>query len=61
MLQLTRKADCGLCLVLELAPRLAQPTADCPLVTVVGGQLIAQRQIDPALSERDEEFRRPAP
>ena len=40
-----------------LAERLAAATRDCPLVTVVGGQLLAQKAIAPELLERDEEFR----
>jgi len=40
-----------------LAEKLAAATWDCPLVTVVGGQLIAEKAIDPELLERDEEFR----
>ena len=40
-----------------LAEQLAAATWDCPLVTVVGGQLLAKRAIDPELLERDEEFR----
>jgi hypothetical protein len=39
------------------ADRLAAITKDCPLVTVVGGQLLAQNQVDPQLLERDEDFR----
>ena len=39
-----------------LAEQLAAATWDCPLVTVVGGQLLAKRAIDPELLERDEEF-----
>lgn len=39
------------------AERLAAATWDCPLVTVVGGQLLAQRAIAPELLERDEDFR----
>ena len=39
-----------------LAERLAAATWDCPLVTVVGGQLLARRAIAPELLERDEEF-----
>ena len=39
-----------------LAERLAQATWDCPLVTVVGGQLLAKKAIAPDLLERDEEF-----
>ena len=40
-----------------LAERLAAVTRDCPLVTVVGGQLLARKAIAPELLERDEEFR----
>ena len=40
-----------------LAEQLAAATWDCPLVTVVGGQLLAKRDIAPELLERDEEFR----
>ena len=40
-----------------LAEQLAAATWDCPLVTVVGGQLLAKRAIAPELLERDEEFR----
>ena len=40
-----------------LAERLAAATWDCPLVTVIGGQLLARRAIAPGLLERDEEFR----
>ena len=40
-----------------LAQRLAEATWDCPLVTVVGGQLLAKKAIPPDLLERDEEFR----
>ena len=40
-----------------LAEQLAAATWDCPLVTVVGGQLLAKRAIAPALLERDEDFR----
>ncbi len=40
-----------------LAERLAAATWDCPLVTVVGGQLLARKAIAPELLERDEEFR----
>ncbi len=39
------------------AERLAAATWDCPLVTVVGGQLLAKKAIDPELLERDEDFR----
>ena len=41
----------------SLTERLAAATRDCPLVTVVGGQLLAQKAIAPELLERDEEFR----
>lgn len=40
-----------------LAELLAAATWDCPLVTVVGGQLLAKKAIAPELLERDEEFR----
>ena len=40
-----------------LAPKLAASTADCPLVTVIGGQLLSAEAIDPALLERNQEFR----
>ncbi len=39
------------------AEQLAAATWDCPLVTVVGGQLLARKAIAPELLERDEEFR----
>ncbi len=39
-----------------LAEQLASATRDCPLVTVVGGQLLAQKSISPSLLERDIEF-----
>ena len=41
----------------HLAQQLAAATRDCPLVTVVGGKLLAQKALSPALLERDEEFR----
>ena len=41
----------------NLAEQLAEATWDCPLVTVVGGQLLAKKAITPDLLERDEEFR----
>ena len=41
----------------SLAEQLAAATWDCPLVTVVGGQLLAKKAIAPDLLERDEEFR----
>ena len=40
-----------------LASKLAAATADCPLVTVIGGQLLAAEAINPALLERNQEFR----
>jgi len=39
------------------AARLAKATADCPLVTVVGGQLLASRAVEPRLLEREQDFR----
>ena len=39
------------------AEQLAAATWDCPLVTVVGGQLVAKKAIAPELLERDDEFR----
>ncbi len=41
----------------DFAGQLASATWDCPLVTVVGGQLLAKKAIAPELLERDEEFR----
>lgn len=41
----------------DLGDRLAAATWDCPLVTVVGGQLLAKKAIAPDLLERDEDFR----
>ena len=41
----------------ELAEKLAAATWDCPLVTVVGGQLLARKAITPDLLERDRDFR----
>ena len=40
-----------------LAEQLAAATWDCPLVTVVGGQLLAKNAISPDLLERDQDFR----
>ena len=40
-----------------LAEQLAAATWDCPLVTVVGGQLLAKKAISPDLLERDQDFR----
>ena len=40
-----------------LADQLAAATWDCPLVTVVGGQLLAKKDISPKSLERDDEFR----
>lgn len=42
----------------HLASNLAAATADCPLVTVVGGQLLAQKAVPPELLERENDFRR---
>lgn len=42
----------------HLAAHLAAATADCPLVTVIGGQLLAQRAIPPELLESETDFRR---
>lgn len=39
------------------ADRLAELTRDSPLITVLGGQLLAERAVSPDLLERDEEFR----
>lgn len=39
------------------ADRLAAVTWDCPLVTVVGGRLLAEKQLPLDLLERDEDFR----
>jgi hypothetical protein len=41
----------------HLAEGLAAATADCPLVTVVGGQLLASRAVPPDLLERQSDFR----
>jgi len=41
----------------HLADRLAAVTKDSPLVTVIGGRLLAERAISPAELERDAEFR----
>jgi hypothetical protein len=41
----------------EYASALAAATADCPLVTVVGGQLLATRAVPPRLLERQQDFR----
>ncbi|GAB1545423.1 hypothetical protein NUACC21_80990 [Scytonema sp. NUACC21] len=41
----------------ELVDKLATVTKDCPLVTVVGGRLLAEKAILPSLLERDEDFR----
>ncbi len=40
-----------------LVEQLAAATWDCPLVTVVGGQLLAKKAISPDLLERDQDFR----
>jgi len=41
----------------HLASRLAAVTWDSPLVTVVGGRLLAEKALDPNLLERDTDFR----
>jgi hypothetical protein len=41
----------------HLADRLVALTRDCPLVTVVGGRLLAERAVDPALLESVDDFR----
>lgn len=38
------------------AEKLAAVTRDCPLFTVIGGQLLAEKQVDPQLLERDKDF-----
>jgi hypothetical protein len=40
----------------HLADRLTLATRDCPLVTVVGGKLLAESAVDPVLLERLDEF-----
>ena len=40
----------------NLVNKLALATKDCPLATVVGGQLLVQKMVDPFLLERDSEF-----
>lgn len=40
------------------ARQLAQATRDCPLITVVGGRLLAERGVPLGLLERDADFRR---
>ena len=42
----------------HLAGHLAAATSDCPLVTVIGGQLLAQRAVPPELLESETDFRR---
>jgi hypothetical protein len=41
----------------DLAERLYAATWDCPLVTVVGGELLRRKRVAPALLERDDAFR----
>jgi hypothetical protein len=38
------------------AEKLAAVTRDCPLFTVIGGRLLAEKQVDPQLLERDKDF-----
>jgi hypothetical protein len=40
-----------------LVDQLTRITRDSPLVTVIGGRLLAEKQIHPQLLERDQEFR----
>jgi hypothetical protein len=42
----------------HLADHLAAATSDCPLVTVIGGQLLAQRALPPELLDNETDFRR---
>jgi hypothetical protein len=42
----------------HLSGRLYQATWDCPLVTVVGGELLKSKQLAPEVMERDMDFRR---
>lgn len=42
----------------EVVGRLTRATRDCPLVTVIGGRLIAERAIAPEQLAHDETFRR---
>lgn len=42
----------------HLAERLAAATWDSPLVTVIGGRLLAERAVHPGLLEREEDFRK---
>lgn len=42
----------------DLVDRLALVTGDCPLATVIGGRLLADRAIPPEILEQDETFRR---
>jgi hypothetical protein len=38
------------------AEKLAAVTRDCPLFTVIGGRLLAEKQVAPQLLERDQDF-----
>ncbi len=40
----------------HFAEQLAALTRDCPLFTVIGGRLLADKQVDPQLLERDKDF-----
>lgn len=44
----------------DAADRLAEVTGDSPLLTVIGGQLLARDDVDPRLLERVQDFRRAA-
>ncbi len=41
----------------HLAERLTAVTKDSPLVTLIGGRLLKEKQVEPSLLERDEDFR----
>jgi hypothetical protein len=41
----------------KIVEQLVRVTRDCPLVTVVGGRLLAERAVPPELLERDDDFR----
>lgn len=41
----------------HVAPELASATADCPLITVVGGRLLRERHVLPTLLANDDDFR----
>lgn len=41
----------------EFAPPLAEFTRDCPLATVIGGQVVAESKVHPLLAQGEEVFR----